>query len=135
MAKNKMTFSQLNNQIFTGQVGTEVAAGLKSFVPALNNGFTMLNSNTRIRFDVAGTYFIFARQLISTNANTIYYQILKNGSVVAYDYRNLNVGTTDVNVSYSDTFAAGDYIEMGLSLSIAACWAGPHSHISIIRVA
>ena len=135
MAKNKMTMSQLNNQIFTGQIGAETAAGLHTFSAAINNGFTLQNGNTRIRVDVAGTYFIFARQLISTNTNTIYYQILKNGSVVAYDYRTASIGTMDVNVSYTDTFAVNDYIELGQSLSIAACWAGPHSHISIIRVA
>lgn len=116
------------------EIGTEIAAGLKSFPNSAMNGFTLQNTNTRFRCDVAGLYYITARQLISTNANQIYFKILKNGAETGYAYPKPNIGTQDVLTNATLPLAVNDYIEVQQTLSITACWAGGHSHISIMRI-
>lgn len=136
MARQKANQSQINSNYFYAEIGTEVATGNKSFPNSVMNGFTLINTNTRIRCDVPGTYFISARQLMSTNANQIYFKIMKNTSIeIGFAYPKPNVGTQDVLTSGTCVLAANDYIEIYISNTITAAWAGGHSNITITRIA
>ena len=135
MVKQKVNNSQINSQYFYSEVGNETAAGKKSFPNAVTNGFTLTNSNTRIVCNVAGTYFISIRQLISTNANQIYYSIRKNGEDVGYAYPKPSVATQDVLTSATVSLAVNDYIEVNMSNSISSAWMSAHSNVTMIRIA
>lgn len=120
-------------------VSAKIDAGLTSALKSFNtislSGFTVQNSNTRFRCDVAGRYFVFAQQLISTSGSaTPYFRIQKNGSSVTHGYMTTNIPTSDIFASGIVDLAVNDYIELNQVGAIASAWTGDHSNFSIFKI-
>ena len=115
-----------------GKINSGTGSGNKTLTLTAS-GMTMVNSNTGVRVDKAGKYFINAQQLLSTTTTALYFAIMINGNSVAYGYIN---GSTmkDANASYLGQLNVGDVISINFNVAVTSCWELPHSYLEVFRV-
>lgn len=118
---------------FSARIGNQTS-GARVFSHISNYGFTCPSPYNAITCTIPGQYRIMARQLVQTDGNQIYWQILKNGSVVGYAYPPPNL-QQDVWTWTTTELAAGDVITINATATITQSWTGPHSNLTIMKVA
>lgn len=119
-----------------GYIAGATAIGTKTLTLTTTTGLSMQDTNTTVRADVAGTYFVDARQLIQNGGNALYWSIRKNGSDVSYAYMNATA-FYDAQTSWMGPLAVGDKISINYSTAVTNSWGGgggAHSIFSMFRV-
>lgn len=99
----------------------------------LNRQCTVNTSLSRITAWSSGYYIVHAQQLVSTVAQTCYFCIRKNGTVIAYAYSNAD-NTYDLNCTVLVDLINGDYIDFYYGGTTTETWGGPHSHFFFHKV-
>lgn len=134
MARQQINSNQQKKPFVTSQIGTQTS-GAKEFPGFTGYGFSCNSPYTTIVCNMSGVYTIMARQLLSTNANQIYFRITVNGSEVVTSYPPPNTGTRDTLTWCTVSLNAGDSIQVVQSNSVSTAWAGSHSSFTITRIA
>jgi hypothetical protein len=129
-------FVTMPNQPVYGGSFIQYTATTSNYFPATTDifrvGFSKSNNN-RLTAQVAGKYYVSAQQLINTSGTSVYFQILKNGSIVSYAYSNTD-DTYDVITSSLIDLQVNDYIEIFYAGTTTYSWPLPHSYYSVFKV-
>ena len=99
----------------------------------LNRQCTVNTSLSRITAWSTGYYIVHAQQLVSTVGQVCYFQIRKNGAVIAHAYSNAD-DTYDLNCTVLVDLYSGDYIDFYYQGTTSYSWGDVHSHFFFYKV-
>lgn len=111
-----------------GTISDSGNSGDKGITVGFNRGFTISSPNITVPLD--GQYFVSWSQLVSTNANAIYYSVKRNGTGLKFAY-SLGNQYNDLGLALIVECSANDYISFNFNTTTNYSWSGGHSNWSI----
>ena len=112
-----------------GTIGDGGGSGDKAIgTPLFNRGFTV--TSDAIVVPLTGQYFVSWSQLVSTNGNSQYYSVKRNGVGLKFAY-SLGNQYNDLGLALILECSANDYIAFNFSTTSTYSWQGAHSNWSI----